>query len=158
MGLIRSGPPAQFIKLGYFEAWNLGRSCLNMDVSQIDPSYTHVHFAFGMIDDKFEVYFEDGLSRAQFERFKELKGPKRIISFGGWVFSAELGNYHIFRNGVKPENRERLADNLVNFVVTNGLDGLDIDWEYPSVSTNAQIPLPHVNTNYPPLWTISIHI
>ncbi|KAI6601290.1 hypothetical protein MCOR06_000373 [Pyricularia oryzae] len=132
MGLIRSGPPAQFIKLGYFEAWNLGRSCLNMDVSQIDPSYTHVHFAFGMIDDKFEVYFEDGLSRAQFERFKELKGPKRIISFGGWVFSAELGNYHIFRNGVKPENRERLADNLVNFVVTNGLDGLDIDWEYPS--------------------------
>ncbi|KAL5911482.1 hypothetical protein ACKVV7_010067 [Pyricularia oryzae] len=141
MGLIRSGPPAQFIKLGYFEAWNLGRSCLNMDVSQIDPSYTHVHFAFGMIDDKFEVYFEDGLSRAQFERFKELKGPKRIISFGGWVFSAELGNYHIFRNGVKPENRERLADNLVNFVVTNGLDGLDIDWEYPSVMiTKAGVP------------------
>ncbi|TLD25413.1 hypothetical protein PspLS_05914 [Pyricularia sp. CBS 133598] len=132
MGLIRSGPPAQFIKLGYFEAWNLGRSCLNMDVSQIDPSYTHVHFAFGMIDDNFEIYFEDRLSQTQFERFKELKGPKRIISFGGWVFSAELGNYHIFRNGVNPENRERLADNLVNFVIANSLDGLDIDWEYPS--------------------------
>ncbi|KAL0938067.1 chitinase [Colletotrichum truncatum] len=141
MSIIQSGPPAQFIKLGYFEGFNLGsRDCLNMDASQIDPSYTHVHFAFGMINDKFEIYQENAYAEFQFQQFKKLKGPKRIISFGGWVFSAEAPNYPIFRNGVKAENRNKLADNLVKYVVDNGLDGLDLDWEYPSAPDLPDIP------------------
>ncbi|KAL8335759.1 hypothetical protein RB598_009788 [Gaeumannomyces tritici] len=134
MSLIRSpSPPAQFIKLGYFEAWSMGRKCLQMDVQQIDPSYTHIHFAFAMLTDKFDVYFEDKRSQFQFERFKSMRGPKRIISFGGWEFSAEAPNYRIFREGVKSaEARDKLANNLVKFVVDNDLDGLDIDWEYPA--------------------------
>lgn len=135
MSIIRSGPPAQFIKLGYFEGFNLGRECLNMDASQIDPSYTHIHFAFGMISDNYEIYQEDEYAEFLFQQFKKLRGPKRIISFGGWVFSAEAPNYHIFRNGVKTaENRNKLADSLIKYVVDNNLDGLDLDWEYPSVS------------------------
>lgn len=133
MSLVQSGPPATFIKLGYFEGWNLGRECLNMDVTQIDPSYTHIHFAFGMIDTNFNIYLEDKLTEFQFDQFKKMRGPKRIISFGGWVFSAERPNFIIFRRGVKAENREKLADNLVKFVMDHDLDGLDLDWEYPSV-------------------------
>lgn len=135
MSIVRSGPPAQFIKLGYFEGFNLGRECLNMDASQIDPSFTHVHFAFGMISAQFEIYQENVYAEFQFQQFKKIKGPKRIISFGGWVFSAEAPNYPIFRNAVSTAaNREKLATNLVAYVVNNGLDGLDIDWEYPAVS------------------------
>jgi GH18 family chitinase len=133
MTIVQSGPPAQFIKLGYFEGFNLGRECLNMDVSQIDPSFTHIHFAFGTISDQFEISQEDEYAEFQFQQFKKVKGPKRIISFGGWVFSAEAPNFPTFRNGVKEENRAKLADNLVKYVVDNGLDGLDLDWEYPSV-------------------------
>ena len=140
MNIIQSDPPKQFIKLGYFEGFNLGRECLNMDASQIDPSYTHVHFAFGMISPKFEISQENKLAEFQFQQFKKLRGPKRIISFGGWVFSAEAPNYPIFRNGVKAANREKLANNLVKYVVDNGLDGLDLDWEYPSVSPPAPLP------------------
>ncbi|TLD19635.1 hypothetical protein PspLS_09441 [Pyricularia sp. CBS 133598] len=134
MSIVQSGPPAQFIKLGYFEGWNLQRDCLNMDALQIDPSYTHIHFAFGMIrDGDFSIYQESKDAEYQFERFKQLRGPKRIISFGGWVFSAEAPHYHIFRNAVKDDaNRRRLGDNLVKYVADHGLDGLDIDWEYPS--------------------------
>ncbi|KAF6783597.1 chitinase, partial [Colletotrichum sojae] len=132
MTIVQSSPPAQFIKLGYFEGFNLGRSCLNMDATQIDPSFTHIHFAFGMIDENFEVYQEDVFAEFQFQQFKKLRGPKRIISFGGRVFSAEKPFYHIFRNGVKAGNRDKLANNLVKYVVDNNLDGLDIDWEYPS--------------------------
>ncbi|KAF6806557.1 chitinase [Colletotrichum plurivorum] len=132
MTIIQSSPPAQFIKLGYFEGFNLDRSCLNMDATQIDPSFTHIHFAFGMIDENFEVYQEDVFAEFQFQQLKKLRGPKRIISFGGWVFSAEKPFYHIFRNGVKAGNRDKLANNLVKYVVDNNLDGLDIDWEYPS--------------------------
>ncbi|KAL3473669.1 glycoside hydrolase superfamily [Aspergillus californicus] len=60
-----------------------------------------------------------------------LSGLKRIISFGGWAFSNELGTNHIIREAVKPENRKTFPDNIVKFVEDNGLDGVDFDWEYP---------------------------
>ncbi|KFY72524.1 hypothetical protein V499_07337 [Pseudogymnoascus sp. VKM F-103] len=133
MSIIQSGPPAQFRKLGYFEGFNLGRDCLNMDASQIDPSFTHVHFAFGMITPQFEIYQENQYAEFQFQQFKKIRGPKRIISFGGWVFSAEAPNYPILRDSVSDATkREKFATNLVKYVVDNGLDGLDIDWEYPA--------------------------
>lgn len=140
MDIIQSSAPSQYIKLGYFEGFNLQRKCLNMDATQVDQSYTHIHFAFGMIDNDFNIYQEDDMVKFQFEQFKNFQGPKRIISFGGWVFSAEAPNYQILRNGVKGPNRDKLATNLVNYVVDNGLDGLDIDWEYPSVS----VPVVHL--------------
>lgn len=127
MDIVKSDPPKQFIKLGYFEAFNLNRECLNMDVRQIDSSYTHVHFAFAMLKDDFTVYLEDEYQKYQFEQFKKLKGPKRIISFGGWTFSAERPYYTIFRNGVKTANRNTLATNIAKFINDNGLDGVDID-------------------------------
>ncbi|RYO90016.1 hypothetical protein DL762_002911 [Monosporascus cannonballus] len=140
MSIIQSFRPFQFIKLGYFEGFNMGRECLNMDASQIDPSYTYIHFAFGMIDNNFNIYQENKLAEFQFQMFKKLRGPKRIISFGGWVFSAEAPNYPIFRSGVKAQNRHKLADNLVKCVIDNGLDGLDLDWEYPSAPDLPDIP------------------
>ncbi|KFY45487.1 hypothetical protein V494_00922 [Pseudogymnoascus sp. VKM F-4513 (FW-928)] len=151
MTIVRSGPPAQFIKLGYFEGFNLGRTCLNMDAIQVDPSFTHVHFAFGMITEQFEIYQEDVYAEFQFQQFKQITTAKRIISFGGWVFSAEAPNYPIFRNAVSTAaNREKLATNLVKYVVDNGLDGLDIDWEYPSAPDLPDIPKGDLSeaTNY----------
>ncbi|KAK0625161.1 chitinase [Bombardia bombarda] len=135
-------PPAQFIKLGYFEAFNLNRDCQNMDVSQIDPSYTHVHFAFGMLKDDFSVYLEDAYATYEFEQFKKLRGPKRILSFGGWTFSAERPYYGIFRNGVKVANRDKLASSIAKFVNDAGIDGVDIDWEYPGAPDIPGIPPP----------------
>jgi GH18 family chitinase len=33
---------------------------------------------------------------------------------------------------VRPGNRDRLATNLVNFILQNDLDGIDFDWEHPN--------------------------
>ncbi|KAM5435297.1 hypothetical protein MferCBS31731_006262 [Microsporum ferrugineum] len=142
MDIVKGDPPAQFIKLGYFEAFNLGRECLNMDVRQIDSSYTHVHFAFAVLTDDFEVYLEDEYQKYQFEQFKKIRSFKRILSFGGWAFSAELPHYQVFRNGVKTANREKLASNIAKFINDNGLDGVDIDWEYPGAPDIPGIPPP----------------
>ncbi|KAB5513032.1 chitinase [Coniochaeta sp. 2T2.1] len=140
--IVKGSVPANFIKLGYFEAFNLNRECLNMDVSQIDPSFTHVHFAFGMLKDDFTVFLEDEYARYQFEQFKKMRGPKRILSFGGWTFSAERPYYTIFRNGVKAANRDKLASNIAKFVNDAGIDGVDIDWEYPGAPDIPGIPPP----------------
>ncbi|KAF7337316.1 Glycoside hydrolase family 18 protein [Mycena sanguinolenta] len=83
--IISSSPPAEFRRVAYFEAFNIQRPCLTMDVTQIDTTqYTHVHFAFLDITSTFDVdtsQFQD-----QFNKFVKLTGIKRIASFGGNYF------------------------------------------------------------------------
>ncbi|KAK4170680.1 hypothetical protein QBC36DRAFT_341460, partial [Triangularia setosa] len=120
------------IKLAYFQGYSLSRPCLYQDPSQIDTSkYTHLHFAFGTLTPDYEVEVGDILAQYQFREFKRLRNVKRILSFGGWTFSTHPSTYLIFRNGVKPANRVRMATNIANFIIKHGLDGVDIDWEYP---------------------------
>lgn len=134
-GIQHSGRPAVFRKIGYFEGFNLHRKCLFQDASQIDASqYTHLHFAFGMITHDFEINTGDDLTTFEFNQFKAVQGPKRIISFGGWEFSTGPDTYTIFRDGVRGGNRHKLSQNIANFVNAHGLDGVDIDWEYPGAT------------------------
>lgn len=121
------------IKLAYFQGYGLGRPCLYQDALQIDTSkYTHLHFGFGTLTpDTYEVGVGDTLAQYQFEQFKLIRKAKRILSFGGWSFSTEPATYNIFREGVKPANRIRMATSIADFIKKHQLDGVDIDWEYP---------------------------
>jgi hypothetical protein len=85
------------------------------------------------LTDTFKVNVGDTLSTHQFGKFKVLFSVKRILSFSGWTFSTHPTTYHIFRNGVTPANRLKIATNIANFKEHN-LDGVDIDWEYPGAS------------------------
>jgi chitinase len=131
--------PKQFLDIGYFEAWNNNRKCLTMNVADIPRNkYTRIHFAFADITLDYQVSvnrFTD-----QWEMFRKAKGYKRILAFGGWDFSTSASTASIFRDGVRPGNRERLASNLVNFILNNDLDGIDFDWEYPSVPDMDWLP------------------
>jgi GH18 family chitinase len=42
----------------------------------------------------------------------------------------------IFRDDVTSANAKTMATNMANYIIENNLDGIDIDWEYPGVSTN----------------------
>lgn len=104
-----------------------------MHVNQIDTStYTHIHWAFANLTADFKPDVS-GLQE-EFDMFKKMTGVKKIISFGGWAFSTEAGTWPIFKNAVKPANRDTFKNNVVAFVNDNGLDGADFDWEYPAVS------------------------
>lgn len=134
MQLVKGSPPASTIRVAYFSAWNHNRPCLWMNVDQIDTSrYTHIHFAFADLTPDFRV--DVSKVQDQFDRFKAMRGVKRIISFGGWDFSTKPATYQILRNAVKYENRQRFKQNVVEFVNSHGLDGVDLDWEYPGVSS-----------------------
>jgi GH18 family chitinase len=63
----------------------------------------------------------------------KVPGPKKILFFGGWDFSALPATYNIFRQGVKLANRLTMVTNIANFIKEKDLDGVDIDWEYPGV-------------------------
>lgn len=131
--------PASYSSVGYFEATNTDRPCLNMNAYTINPAkYTRVLFAFGNITSDFTVSV-DG-AESQFTLFTELEKVKRIISFGGWDFSTGADTYMIFREGVTAANRGTLVENIANFVTENDLDGVDFDWEYPGEPDIPGIP------------------
>lgn len=122
--------PASFAKIAYFEGWNMERRCLNMDVRRIDKSYTHVHFSFAEVTPDFHVSIGSNITE-QFDAFKKLSGPKRVLAFGGWTFSTAYDTAPIFRDSVTAANRALFASRVVKFAIDNKLDGLDFDWEYP---------------------------
>jgi GH18 family chitinase len=138
--IIQSGNVA-WHSIAYFEGFNLGRSCVYMDASQIDTTqHTHVHYAFATLTADYQVVIGDAGARFEFKQFLALKGVKRILSFGGWDFSTGPTTYSIFRNGVTAANRQTLAHNIADFIYNNGLDGVDIDWEYPGAPDIPGIP------------------
>ncbi|KAF7556019.1 hypothetical protein G7Z17_g1692 [Cylindrodendrum hubeiense] len=129
------------LKIAYFEGYGLNRECLFQDASQIDhPEFTHLHFAFGTLTSDYKVKTGDALSSYEFGNFKLIKGPKKILSFGGWDFSTLPATYKIFREGVTSANRRKMASNIADFIRENDLDGVDIDWEYPGAPDIPGIP------------------
>lgn len=138
--IVKSSAPAEFFSVGYFEAFNVQRPCLNMNAFSIPTdSYTHVHYAFGNITPAYDV--NDGGYSDQFQQFLKLPSPlKRIMSFGGWAFSTDPSTYMIFREAVAPANAQAFAQNVANFLAANNLDGVDFDWEYPGEPDIPGIP------------------
>ncbi|KAH6851101.1 glycoside hydrolase family 18 protein [Chaetomium sp. MPI-CAGE-AT-0009] len=126
-----SGPPANFSRIGYYESWNMNRKCLwlKAENANADWSYTHIHWGFAEIDPTtWTVVLTD--PHNQWQGFKSLPLVKRIVSFGGWAYSTEPATYNIIRQAIIT-HRETFATNLAKFVIDEGLDGVDIDWEYP---------------------------
>ena len=126
--------PAQFRKVGYFQGWNYDRPCGHMHARDIDSSYTHVHFAFGEFTSDFQIFIPDN-AKTQWEAFKAAKQIQRkILAFGGWEFSNSPATSGRFRQAFSSKNRETFATNVVRFIIDNGIDGVDFDWEYPGAT------------------------
>ncbi|KAM0428425.1 hypothetical protein ACHAQK_011558 [Fusarium lateritium] len=132
--------PAKFLNVGYFQGYNLGRPCLNMDVTklpEVKTAFTHIHFAFAGLTSDFSVLLQPDV-REQFLKFKEVKGSwKKIISFGGWAGSTDSSSFQLYRDAIKPANRDRFAKNVMTVLNNHKLDGVDFDWEYPGSAGSA---------------------
>lgn len=94
-----------------------------------DPSYvTHVNYAFGHVSETF-----DGVTVDNPERLKSIvalkkghPGFKVILSIGGW----ESGGFSEMVS--TKETRDAFCRDCKRVVDEFGLDGIDIDWEYPT--------------------------
>ncbi|MEY4594084.1 MAG: hypothetical protein RIQ47_494 [Bacteroidota bacterium] len=60
-------------------------------------------------------------------------GCKLLASIGGWTYSANFPTI-----AASPSYRAAFAHDCNTMVLTYGLDGIDIDWEYPSTLTEKQ--------------------
>ncbi|KAI6778523.1 uncharacterized protein J7T54_005047 [Emericellopsis cladophorae] len=139
MEIVKGAAPAKKINIAYFEAWNFERKCLNMNVDEIDTDrYNTIHFAFVDINNEFGI--DASKVQEQFDMFKDMSDVHKVVSFGGWEFSNSPSTFHILREATKAANRPTFVKNLVSFVEDHGLDGVDLDWEYPGAPDIPGIP------------------
>lgn len=110
-----------------------------------DPfSMTHINYAFGHVNDSF-----DGVRIDNPGRLEALVGLKNLnpdlkvmLSVGGWGSGR-------FSEMAMTENRRRsFADDCLRVVEELGLDGIDIDWEYPTSSSAGISSSPEDTENY----------
>jgi hypothetical protein len=125
-----SEPAPTFQRVGYFESFGMDRKCLRMSAkdANTDGSYTHMHWAFGLINPDTWMPMINESHREQWEEFKALPNMKRIISFGGWAYSTEAATYGILREAII-QQKDPFTTNLARFVQEEGIDGIDIDWD-----------------------------
>lgn len=94
-----------------------------------DASYlTHINYAFGHVNDTFDGVRIDNENRlrslvALKADFPELK---ILLSVGGW------GSGRFSEMAANSDYRRSFAKDCQRIVADFGLDGIDIDWEYPT--------------------------
>lgn len=100
-----------------------------------DPAYiTHINYAFGHVTETFDGVRIDNEERLH--RIVALKEEaphlKVLLSVGGW------GSGRFSEMAAEEALRKSFANDCQRVVKEFGLDGIDIDWEYPT-STLAEI-------------------
>jgi chitinase len=110
-----------------------------------DPAYvTHINYAFGHVNDTF-----DGIRIDNENRLKSLAGLKKtapklkiMLSVGGW------GSGRFSEMAATAENRKKFAKDCLRVVDEFKLDGIDIDWEYPTSNAAKISSSPDDTQNY----------
>ncbi|KAH8812727.1 chitinase [Xylogone sp. PMI_703] len=127
--------------IGYYEGWNLERECGTMTPEQIPLGYyTHINFAFALIDPKtFNIAPMGSDVAALYQRVTKLKvaqpGLQVWISVGGWSMNDPGPTTTTFSDLASSASAQsNFFNSLISFMQTNGFDGVDIDWEYPVAS------------------------
>ena len=104
---------------------------------------THINYAFGKVNDTF-----DGVNIQRPERLRQLAELKKdnkvyvILSIGGWT----AGGFSEMASTDK--RRKSFAKDCKRIVKEYGLDGIDIDWEYPSCSEAGIVSSPNDINNF----------
>jgi chitinase len=128
--------------LGRSLLWLAGKENLSSDYSGIvlayvtswsrimpDPNMvTHINYAFGHVNKTFNGVRIDNPDRlrAIVELKKQKPSLKVMLSIGGW------GSGNFSEMAASGENRTAFAADCLAIINTFGLDGIDLDWEYPT--------------------------
>lgn len=94
-----------------------------------DPTLmTHLFYAFGKVNETFDGVTIDNPDRlrAIVELKRRQPGLKVLLSVGGW------GAGRFSEMAADPKSRASFAKDCRRVVGEFGLDGIDIDWEYPT--------------------------
>uniref|UniRef100_A0A4D5S3V8 chitinase n=1 Tax=Ixodes scapularis TaxID=6945 RepID=A0A4D5S3V8_IXOSC len=124
----------------YWGSWSHYRHANGaFSVNQIDPTLcTHLVYTFAKLENGVIKEYDPYLDLAKpwhlgmYKKFNNLKlqNPKlkTIIAIGGW----NEGSIKYSKMASTSEGRAKFVKSVVDFVELHGIDGLDMDWEYPT--------------------------
>lgn len=121
--------PAHKLVVGYCASWGAYSGYTPRD---IPAAYlTDVIYAFANIDGSYRITLGDSkVDPANLADLKALKKKyprlKTLISVGGWDWSDKFSNM-----ASTASRRSAFAGSVAAFLKKYGLDGVDLDWEYP---------------------------
>ncbi len=124
------------VVVGYITSWNS---------TFPDPKYvTHLNYAFGHVTNTFDGVRIDNVNRLKRVVALKKQNPKLkvLLSVGGWGSGG-------FSEMVSDEKkRKSFAKSCLKAIKEYGLDGIDIDWEYPSSSVAGISSSPNDTENF----------
>ncbi|KAF2004069.1 glycoside hydrolase family 18 protein [Amniculicola lignicola CBS 123094] len=160
-------------RIAYYESWADDRECDTFRPEDIPiHALTHINIAFGGVGSDFKVTIDDSAIISRVVKLK-LRNPalQVFLSLGGWTFSDPGPTREAWSNmAATPASRKTFADSVVQTLETYGLDGIDLDWEYPRADDRGGKPADYDNYVYllstirsafdkfNPSWDISIAI
>src|ERR1043166_9265314 len=120
---------AAFKVVGYEPSWQGSVSSIQFS------KLTHVNYAFLLPNSNGSLQAIDNSSKlSSLVSSAHANNVKVLISVGGW----NDGNDSAFVSlAANPTYRTAFVNNIVNFINQYGLDGVDIDWEYPDTSSES---------------------
>ena len=110
-----------------------------------DPTMmTHINYAFGHVNETFDGVKIDNPDRLLMIVGLKSKNPalKVMLSIGGW------GSGRFSEMAASAKNREAFVKDCARVVKDFGLDGIDIDWEYPTSSASGISSSPDDTKNF----------
>ncbi|GAA5945310.1 hypothetical protein JCM3775_007590 [Rhodotorula graminis] len=149
--------PAGKVSVGYFVNWGIYARAFKPEHIPVDD-LTHILYSFAEVKEDGEVKLTDAWSDEQIhygsDSWNDPGGPnlygnlkqlyllkqrhrslKVLLSIGGWTYS-EHGRFA--RPISTPAGRARFVETAVALVGDYGLDGLDVDFEYPQDDAQAR--------------------
>lgn len=115
--------------VGYYAGWSAhsGYTPDKIDANKL----THINYAFANIGSDLKIMPGDAsIDASNFMKLNQLKNTNKnlkiLISVGGWTWSDKFSDLALTES-----SRATFANSVVEFLVKYGIDGVDIDWEYP---------------------------
>jgi GH18 family chitinase len=145
-------------KVGYYTTWSMNRpeGCPNGGpASYANAPFTHLHFSFAIIDPSGRLAIDPSVVQ-QMREFASIRqinpSMKLIVAVGGWAFNdrpitnTEPDTSGRFSNMVSTASlRNAFIQSTLSFLQEYNLDGLDLDWEYPTAQDRNGRPTDAVN-------------
>jgi chitinase len=121
--------PNGFKSIGYQPSWA-------GDVNALPYSkMTHVNYSFlGYNTDGSLKAIDNAAKLQSLVSLGHQNGVKVFIAIGGWTGDGYDDTFEAIAGNATARNN--FVNNVRNFVNQYGLDGVDIDWEYPTVASN----------------------
>ncbi len=111
----------------------------------VNPDYmTHINYAFGHVNGDFQSVRIDNTSRLQTVVALKKNAPhlKVMLSIGGW------GSGNFSEMAADENNRKAFAASCKSTIDQYDLDGIDIDWEFPTSNSAGISSSPDDTKNY----------